>query len=323
MSTQLKNAKTDIFQPLITEIKGHSLDDGNGIRSVIFFKGCPLACDWCHNPETISPRATLSYDKNECMTFGDCIDVCEQQALTPNNISFVNRDLCTLCGKCVETCTSEALTIIGKPMSVEDIIQKIIPYTPFYQSSGGGVTLSGGEATLYMDFCEALLKELKKRDIHVVLETSGYFNLQRFLQKLYPFVDQIYFDIKIMDNALHKKHCGQSNDRILENYTALKQLADNNNVPLLPRIPLIPGITATKSNLTSIASFLTAQGETQVSLLPYNPLWQEKAGKVGSFCNDNNSNNNGNNTINKSQSWLSKEDIERCHRYFSHMQIVN
>ncbi len=314
MNTPQKNSKADVFQPLITEIKGHSLDDGDGIRSVIFFKGCPLACDWCHNPETISPRAALSYDKNECMAFGDCIDVCEQQALTPNNISFVNRDLCTLCGKCVEACTSEALTIIGKSMSVDDIIQQITPYTPFYQSSDGGVTLSGGEATLYMDFCETLLKELKYRNIHVVLETSGYFNLQRFLQKIYPHLDQIYFDIKIMDNNLHKRHCGQSNDRILENYTALKQLADNNNVPLLPRIPLIPGITATKSNLTSIASFLTAQGETQVSLLPYNPLWQEKASKVGKTYN---------NTIEKKQSWLSKEDIEKCHGYFSHMQIVN
>lgn len=306
------NKKTNqTYQPLITEIKSHSLDDGKGIRSVIFFKGCPLSCEWCHNPETINPNISISYDKNACLDFKDCINVCELHALDPENPLFVNRDLCTLCGKCTDACASEALSLIGNTMSVEDIIEHTLRYQPFYKNSEGGVTLSGGEATLYMDFCEELLKSLKQKDINVTLETSGYFHQQRFFDKIYPYLDQIYFDIKIFDNKLHKKHCGKNNVRILENFIALKKRADDGEVPILARIPLIPDITATKDNLQAIARFLISTGETQVSLLPYNPIWSDEANKVGMPAEPT------------PHTWLTEEHLQKCKHYVSGLDIVN
>jgi len=295
---------------LITEIKGHSLDDGPGIRSVIFFKGCPLACTWCHNPESIEPRPTLSYNKSACHHFEDCIPVCETQAINPHNLFFIDRDRCTGCGKCVEVCASKAITLVGKQMTVDEVIEQIKPYKPFFDNSGGGVTLSGGEATLYLDFCEALLIALAALHIHVTLETSGFFHQAHFLKKMYPYLDQIYFDIKLIDSALHQKHCGQKNKHILENFRTLKERSANNGVALLARVPLIPKVTATKENLSAIAEFLTTQGEKQVALLPYNPLWHEKAQHIGLTYGQVN------------DSWMSESALAQCKKYFKGFTLV-
>jgi len=196
-------------------------------------------------------------------------------------------------------------------MSVDEIVTQIKRYQPFYESSGGGVTLSGGEATLYMDFCSELLQKLKTLNIHVVLETSGQFNQAHFMEKLYPYLDHIYFDIKLLDSDLHKQYCGQENTTILNNFIELQRRSSTGGVPILPRIPLIPDITATKSNLTAIASFLISTGETQVSLLPYNPMWQDKASNIGQ-CGDY-----------KNTKWLTEDDIQRCHSYFKDLNITN
>lgn len=301
-----------IYQPLITEIKGHSLDDGKGIRSVIFFKGCPLACVWCHNPETINPEATLSYDAKACLNIGDCASECPQNAIDLSNTEFVNRDLCNLCGKCEEACVSEAISIVGKAMSVDDVVNTIKRYQPFFESSGGGVTLSGGEATLYMDYCELLLQSLKALNIQVVLETSGYFNLDRFLEKMYPYLDQIYFDIKLIDSEQHKRFCGKTNETVLRNFASLQRKARLGGVPVLARVPLIPEVTATKDNLTGIANFLKSLGEDKVALLPYNPLWLEKADKIDKMgqCGEY-----------VHAQWLPEESINECRSYFDGFKL--
>ena len=143
-------ATDEIKTPLIMEIKGNSLDDGPGIRSVVFYKGCPLSCVWCHNPESKKASMEISFDANICIDCGSCRDVCPQKALARQNRFYIDRSKCTLCFLCVDACPSGALDKVGKTMYVDEIIKKILPDKPFFDTSGGGVTLSGGEPTLYM-----------------------------------------------------------------------------------------------------------------------------------------------------------------------------
>jgi len=166
-------------------------------------------------------------------------------------------------------------------MTVNDIMQKILPDKPFFETSGGGVTLSGGEPTLFMEFTSRLLQSLKQNNIHTLLETCGYFDLNMFMDMLYPHLDAIYFDIKIIDSVAHKKYCGLSNDKILDNFRRITRKAKKDNKVLLPRIPLVPDMTDTEANMKAIATFLKSVDVTEASLLAYNPLWHEKSDKIG------------------------------------------
>jgi pyruvate formate lyase activating enzyme len=267
--------------PLILEIKGNSLDDGPGIRSVVFYKGCPLFCVWCHNPESKKNTVEISFDAKVCIDCGACRDRCSAKALSSDNRFYIDRSKCDLCFLCVEACPSGALDKVGKTMSIDDIIKKILPDKSFFDISGGGVTLSGGEPTLYMEFTSGLLKSLKQSNIHTLLETCGLFDLSRFMDTLYPNLDTIYFDIKIINSNVHKKYCGVPNEKILENFTKLVHMAKNDGKVLLPRTPLIPKITDTETNIRQIAAFLKNLNITEAALLDYNPLWHEKSDKVG------------------------------------------
>lgn len=274
-------AQNEIKTPLILEIKGNSLDDGPGIRSVVFFKGCPLSCAWCHNPESKKTSVEISFDPKVCIDCGTCREVCPQNALSKDNHYYINRNKCNLCFLCVDACPSGALDRVGKLMSVDEIVKKILPDKPFFDTSGGGVTLSGGEPTLFMDFTSDLLKSLKQHNIHTLLETCGFFDLHKFMDMLYPYLDAVYFDIKIIDSSAHKKYCGVSNEKILDNFRQLHTAVSSNGKLLLPRTPLIPDMTDTESNIQGIASFLKSLNITEAALLPYNPLWHEKSDKVG------------------------------------------
>lgn len=267
--------------PFILEIKGNSLDDGPGIRSVVFYKGCPLSCVWCHNPESKKAVAEISFDARLCIDCGTCREVCPEKALDRNNCFYIDRSKCTLCYVCVDSCPSGALDRVGKAMTVNDIIEKILPDKPFFHTSGGGTTLSGGEPTLFMEFTSRLLQSLKQHDIHTLLETCGYFDLSIFMDMLYPYLDVIYFDIKIIDSIAHKKYCGRPNEKILDNFRLISEKSKNDNKMLLPRIPLVPDITDTEANVRGIASFLKSLDVTEASLLAYNSLWHEKNDKIG------------------------------------------
>ena len=267
--------------PLVLEIKGNSLDDGPGIRSVIFFKGCPLSCVWCHNPESRKVAPEIAFDGKLCVDCGECRKTCPERALSKTHPFYVDRTLCTLCYLCADACPSGALEKVGKTMTVDAIMQRILPDKPFYDASGGGVTLSGGEATLYMDFVSGLLKELKKKGVHTLLETCGSFDLTRFMDLIYPYTDAVYFDIKIMDSRDHQRFCGLPNERILENFKALLKAANADGKVFLPRTPLVPGITDTEANIRAVAEFLKNLGVKEAALLAYNPLWHEKSGKLG------------------------------------------
>jgi pyruvate formate lyase activating enzyme len=295
--------------PLILDIKGNSLDDGPGIRTVIFFKGCPLSCVWCHNPESKKAAPEISFAKSECVSCNTCIEICTGNALDRKNPYFIDRAKCTLCAACTENCPSGALSMVGKTMDINDIVAVVAKDKPFYKNSGGGVTLSGGEPTLYMDFLSDLLKNLKEDGIHTLIETCGLFEFESFEKKILPYIDTIYYDIKILDSEIHQQFCGVKNDRILQNFSKLNLLSAETNFELLARTPLIPDITATEENLTGIADFLKTQGVSQTRLLAYNPLWHEKNDKIGTlnaFENDQ-----------KMTSWIPQEKLEMYHSIYT------
>lgn len=267
--------------PLIIDIKGNALDDGPGIRSVVFFKGCPLKCVWCQNPEGISASTEISWDSEKCLGCGACIKACTAGAVSGENPFHIDREVCTLCFECLGVCPSGALSRVGEEISVDDIVRKILSYKPFFDTSGGGVTLSGGEPTLYMAFASALLKELKKNGIHTVIETCGFFDPDEFNALMLPYCDMIFMDVKLIDPDEHRKYCGVPNGVILDNLISLHEMSESSGFKIIPRTPLIPGITDTDDRLTNLAIFYRDNGIKSAVMLPNNPIWMEKCAKLG------------------------------------------
>lgn len=267
--------------PLVLEIKGNSLDDGPGIRSVVFFKGCPLSCIWCHNPESKHAAAEISYDKELCIGCGTCVGKCPVSAVGPNKPAFVDRARCTLCCECVNACPAKAITKVGAEMTQEELLKKLLSDKPFYDISGGGVTLSGGEATLCTEWVGELARKLSENGVKVLIETCGFFDYDRVEKNLLPYVSDIYCDIKIFDREKHKKYCGVYNDRILENFRRMYADREKFGYNIMPRVPLIPDITDTDENLEAIADYMASCGVERTDLLPYNPTWYPKNDKLG------------------------------------------
>lgn len=266
--------------PMLLEVKGNALDDGPGIRSVIFFKGCPLSCVWCHNPESQRRTPELFFDPAACVAgCTRCLDVCPHGAITPG--VSVDRDACTLCFDCVPVCPANALRRMGEPANLEELLEGLRADKPFFDASGGGVTFSGGEATLAMDFLGELAAACKDEGIHTLLETAGYFRWEPFERKVLPHIDTIYYDLKLFDSTAHRTHVGRPNELILANFARLVERAADGGLELLPRIPLIPNITATEDNVTAIGRFLLDLGVRRVRLLDYNPTWVDKCDQLG------------------------------------------
>lgn len=267
-----------MLTPYIAELKRNSLDDGPGIRTAIFFKGCPLACVWCHNPECIAPRPELLWRKDDCLDCRDCATFCPSGAVPPDGPREVDRDKCARALLCVDGCPSGALEVVGRRWELGELVELLARDAVFYANSGGGVTLTGGEATLYMEYAGELARQLKERGIHLLLETCGQFDARALERHLLSHLDTIYFDLKLLDADAHREHCGRDNATILAN---LDRLLAQSRVEVLVRIPLVPEITATPGNLAAAAAFLRARGVARVALLPYNPLWPTKAAALG------------------------------------------
>jgi len=263
---------------LLVDIKRNALDDGPGIRTLLFFKGCPLSCVWCQNPEAKSPFKEISFNKDSCSECGTCLKVCNQDALDFSNKYRIDRSLCNLCGKCIEACPNYALEFVGQEYSIKELLEIILKDKIFYKNSGGGVTFSGGEPLYHIDYINELVKELKKEDIHICLETCGYYNREKFYEFILPYIDLIYFDLKIYNSELHARYCKVSNERILENF---EDIIKNKSIEILPRIPLIPNITDTDDNLSNLVNYLKTLNIKKIGLLPYNPLWLSKQEKIG------------------------------------------
>jgi len=298
---------------LILEVKGNSLDDGPGIRTVVFFKGCPLSCDWCHNPESKRRMPELSFDGKACIGCGTCLKTCAAGALGKDNRFFVDREKCNLCFDCVDSCPACALQIVGKEMPVEALLEEIMKDEPFFRVSRGGVTLSGGEPLLYMKFVSALAASLKDRGVHVLLETCGLFDIRTFEDLVLPYIDTVYMDIKLMDDEAHRRHCGAANKGILENLARLPALSVSAEAEFLARVPLVPGVTATEPNLSAIGSFLKENGIGRVELLAYNPLWHEKCEKIGERSPYA--------ETPRMSSWMPREEVDACRKIFLDMNI--
>ena len=257
----------------IFDIKRFAVHDGPGIRTTVFFKGCPLRCLWCHNPESIKIQRQIVFFENKCIGCGECFKRCPNGAieLTPQGRKYY-RDKCTLCGTCVEYCYAEATVMQGKVVSVEEVIEEVKKDMPFYENSGGGVTLSGGEPTMQPEFCIAILQESKKAGMHTTLDTSGYVKWETF-RKILEYVDLILYDNKHMDPLKHKEYTGLSNELILSNLEKLDKL----NIPIEMRMPMIPGLNDSEDNLAAAAQFFGKMKNIErVKLLPYHRLGEGK-----------------------------------------------
>ena len=264
--------------PLVVDIKRCSLEDGPGIRSVVFFKGCPLRCIHCQNPECQEREAEIAFSARECIGCGQCADACPEKAIDLERPGRIHREKCLRCGECAEVCPGMGLRAIGKYYTIDALTDILLRDLPYYRNSGGGVTLSGGECTLYPHYLRPLLVGLKEKGIDVALETSGYFDYRAFEKNILPYLDLIYYDVKIADPETHRKVTGKTNRKILRN---LQDLTQTQGVKIRSRIPLIPGITATRENLKALIRILCEIGAEDVSLLPYNPMGLEMAEGLG------------------------------------------
>ncbi|MEN6314828.1 MAG: glycyl-radical enzyme activating protein [Clostridiaceae bacterium] len=263
---------------IITDIQRFSLNDGPGIRTTVFFKGCSMRCAWCHNPETLSPVKDLHYYERNCIGCGKCAEVCGTGAhYFSGGKHIFDRSLCLNCGKCANACYPDALVISGRKMSVKDVMEEILQDKAYYLDSGGGVTLSGGEVLCQQEFAAELVYACHENGIEVGVETNLYkpFNeIEQFL----GMVDLVMLDIKLFDNEQHKKWTGVENSMILENVKKLSELGK----PIIVRTPLIIGVTDTDENLKYIAMFIQGiKGVLRYELLNFNPLGTSKYASLG------------------------------------------
>ena len=240
---------------LVTDIKHFAVHDGNGIRTTVFLKGCPLSCRWCHNPEGIGAKPQLGYYAESCVGCGMCEAVCPVGAhLIADGEHTFNRKTCTLCGACTEVCGVNALHLYGREMTVDEVLDTIEEDRIFYEQSGGGMTLSGGEPTQQYAFTLALLREAKARGLHTALDTCGMAATERY-EALLPYVDQFLFDVKHIDGEAHKRGTGVDNALILENLEKLLQTGKS----ILIRTPVIPGYND-GDELEKISRFCALRG---------------------------------------------------------------
>ena len=255
-----------MLKATIFDIVRGSFVDGPGIRTTVFFKGCNLACAWCHNPESQRAAPQMMFYKNKCTGCGKCRERC------PNALSS-----CTLCGKCALYCPSDAREICGRDATVDEVMREILKDTAFYASSGGGVTLSGGECMLQLDFLEAILAECKRHGIHTAVDTAGCVPAAAF-DRILPYTDLFLYDVKCMDSEAHRHYTGVGNGQILENLQRLLAMGR----AVWVRVPIIPTVNATVEEMQAIRRFLDRCGTPQrVELLPYHAMGEHKYAAIG------------------------------------------
>lgn len=258
----------------VFDIQRFCLHDGPGIRTTVFLKGCPLDCLWCHNPESKRREPQLAFDLKACIGCGDCLTACDCGAIT--DVGVIEREKCTLCAECVSACTG-ALRVIGETADAEKIINTVLSDRAFYESSGGGMTLSGGEPLYSGELALRLLRMAKEQGIHTCLETSGFAPTEQIL-KIAPYVDLFLYDIKETNSSLHKKFTGVDNSLILENLRSI----DSVGAKIILRCPVIPGYNDREDHFKAVGELAEEHsGVFGVEILPYHSLGRAKADSVG------------------------------------------
>lgn len=261
----------------VARIERGAVHDGPGLRTVVFLKGCPLRCGWCHSPETQSTRPEAMVLPDRCLECGACADACERGAAGPaTSATPVDRARCIACGECVDACPARARAICGQPVSVDDVVRDILRDRTFYDVSSGGVTISGGEPLLQPDFTLAMLERCRAEHVHTALQTCGHVK-PAALRRAATIADLVMFDLKIVDETRHRRATRVSNWLILDNLRALASLRRD----LVIRVPLVPGINDDWRNLAEIGAFVDSVGLARVDVLPYHRAGIAKYGRLG------------------------------------------
>ncbi|MCF7953711.1 MAG: glycyl-radical enzyme activating protein [Spirochaetales bacterium] len=263
----------------VFEIERYATEDGPGIRTVIFLKGCNLRCVWCQNPESQDSRAQVMYYQQKCVGCRKCVEACPENAIYfDKQYGYVtDHAKCTVCGACVDACFYDARKIIGKEYSVEELFKEIVRDAGFYKESGGGVTFSGGEPMLQSDEISELAQLLKQEGIHTSIETAGAVIWDRF-ESLLSYIDLFYYDVKHIDSEAHRKYTGAPNELILENLKVLSRRHEH----VIVRIPVVPGVNNSSEILKRIYQFLAEETNIKrVELLPYHRLGMGKYAGLG------------------------------------------
>ncbi len=263
---------------MVFDIQKFSVHDGPGIRTTIFMKGCPLRCLWCHNPESWHAKPELLFDLGKCTSCGRCIPACPNGCHKIENGKHIfDRSTCTTCGICAKACFSEALELCGEVRSAEDVIAEVMKDKLFYDNSGGGMTLSGGEPMAQFEFTKELLKLGKENGLHICIETCGFAQKKQY-EEILPFIDLFLFDIKTVDAEKHKKLTGQDNALILENL----RFINDSGAKIHLRCPLVPGVNDSDAELSGIGKLADSLSNViEVDVEPYHPLGISKAKRLG------------------------------------------
>jgi len=274
LSTQAPTCTGRVF-----DIQRFSIHDGPGIRTTVFLKGCPLHCLWCHNPEGISAEPLLSFAPDRCINCGRCVDACPNHAhaMDPQEGHVLLRDRCAVCGECVAVCHSRALEIVGTDISANDVLDRALRDRLFFETSGGGITLSGGEPLLQAAFAEALLRGAKSAGVHTAVETCGHVDFARFA-RIMPHTDLFLYDVKETDEALHREYTGVDGRRILDNLRALHEAGAS----VLVRLPIVPGLNDRQDHFERVAGIVKPlPGLLGVEVMPYHGLGAGKRRRFG------------------------------------------
>ena len=259
----------------IFNVQRFSTKDGPGIRTVVFFKGCPLDCAWCHNPESKSQNPQLIFDENACILCGVCSNVCPNGVHSLSNKHTLLRDNCKGCFACADMCPSGALEKCGKVETAEDIIETVLRDKPFFKQEGG-VTFSGGEPLMQYDFLLTLLKKAKEENIHTAIETCGF--TTRDLAPLCKYTDLWLYDVKLLSDELHKKWTGVSNEKILENLKTIDALGGK----IILRCPIIPDVNLCEEYFLALSDLANElKNVVEINLEPYHPLGVSKSARLG------------------------------------------
>lgn len=260
----------------IFDVKKFAVHDGPGIRTTVFFKGCPLNCWWCHNPEGISKDNDIFFYETKCIECGTCIEICPEDAVMEKDTIVIDREKCSTCGVCADNCPSGALQNTSRTLTSDEVMEEIKKSIIFYDSSDGGVTFSGGEPLMQIEFLKELIEKCKDEDIHITLDTSGHVDSDLF-ESIIDDIDLFLYDLKLMYDEQHKKYTGISNEMILRN---LKLLSEKGKEVII-RFPIIPDITDKDENIDEIIDFLSdLKNVRQIDILAYHNV-EEKYKRLG------------------------------------------